>query len=86
MQTRRKEAVKGYTRFVQWNTLCRAALILGMIPNYEQGPCRKLNAALQKRVAAGKVIKKKNGESRSSFAFYAAKLPKPRRSEGKQDR
>jgi len=59
---------------VQWNTVCRCALILGIIPDYSVGSTFKVAKILKKQIAAGKAVKQKKGAAQSDHAFYAAKL------------
>jgi hypothetical protein len=73
-QKRKEEIEKGHTRFVQWNVVCRCALILGIIPDYSKGSTLKVAEILKKQIAAGKVVKQKEGEAQSDHAFYAAKV------------
>jgi hypothetical protein len=74
-QERSDETRQGHTRFVQWNVLCRAAVILGIIDSYNKENNLKIAELLKKQVADGRVIKKKGGTAQSSAAWYAAKLP-----------
>ena len=57
---------KTSTRYMRWNELCRAALILGVIDDYSKASCRgKIATIIERRVKAGLVRKMKRGESQS---------------------
>jgi hypothetical protein len=62
------------TRWMHTNEVMRAALILGIIPDYELASIYKVERLLKERLADNKVVKDKQGPHRNSPAFYAAVL------------
>jgi hypothetical protein len=64
------------TRPMQWNDICRAALIIGLIDKYSKGECLRLWHIVDKQVKSGRVTREKKDSAQSSHAFYRAKLKK----------
>jgi hypothetical protein len=63
-----------WTRWLTCDEIARAALILGVIPDYSKGNKFRLNAILRKRVAEGLVQKRKAGPAQNAKAEYRSKL------------
>jgi hypothetical protein len=59
---------------MSWNDICRAALILGVIPSFAKDEVLKLNATLKQRVAEDKIFMRKFGITKQSPTYYAAPL------------
>ena len=64
----------GRTRELQWHKIARAALILGIVPDYSKGSMTKVADMLKAQVDAGRVTKRKEGDYQGAPAFYSAKL------------
>lgn len=62
------------TRWMHTNEVVRAALVLGLIEDYSLTSVFKVERLLKERLAGERIVKRKEGESRSSPAFYAAVL------------
>jgi hypothetical protein len=59
-----------WTREMRWHEIARAALILGIVPDYSQASMRRLSNSLNARVLSGAVKKRKSGNAQSAAAFY----------------
>ena len=68
------------TREIRWHEISRAALILGIVPDYSKASMRKVADMLAARVASGEVQKRKMGTAQSAAAYYRANLKKKKKS------
>jgi hypothetical protein len=72
----REEAMRTTTtREMRTNEVYRAAVIFGIISDYSPESIFKVEKILKEQLAAGKIVKRKDGASRTSPAWYAAKIP-----------
>jgi hypothetical protein len=62
---------------MRWHEVCRAALILGVIDDYDQGSTFKLRELCLKRVAEGKVVVEKLGEGQTAPSIWRAYTDMP---------
>jgi hypothetical protein len=74
MTSRTDAIAAGRTREMRWHEVPRAALILGVVPDYSKESMLKVAGMVQAGVDADRVFKRKDGEHQAAAAYYSAKL------------
>jgi hypothetical protein len=57
---------------MRWHEVCRAALIIGEIEDYDLGSTMELRKRVMKRLAEGKIAHEKLGKGRTAPSLWRA--------------
>ena len=73
------ETTPTHSDWMRAHEVKRAALILGLIPDYGKGNCLQVQKILKEQIAKGRVQKRKAGSAQSAAASYRVVFTKRER-------